>query len=203
MGRFCQFKYLVFLVLLGLLLIGCEDTKEEIPQQSEEVVDSSSTFGDSDKKFPLLIPEAQQQVENWSVFEDFLLELSRLNGSNINELKARTERLGMHTDSLSKRIPNDLYTNPVTSRLMVLRTRIKLLSQEVNRSFIDSVAVAVQIDELNHAATNLLLQINEKIQKDMIDLEQQEAEKRELEKQKRFLDSVYRAERRDNNWKEM
>ena len=203
MGRFCQFKYLVFLVLLGLLLIGCEDTKEDIPQQSEEVVDSSSTFGDSDKKFPLLIPEAQQQVENWSVFEDFLLELSRLNGSNINELKARTERLGMHTDSLSKRIPNDLYTNPVTSRLMVLRTRIKLLSQEVNRSFIDSVAVAVQIDELNHAATNLLLQINEKIQKDMIDLEQQEAEKRELEKQKRFLDSVYRAERRDNNWKEM
>ena len=199
MGRFCQFKYLVFLVLLGLLLIGCEDTKEDIPQQSEEVVDSSSTFGDSDKKFPLLIPEAQQQVENWSVFEDFLLELSRLNGSNINELKARTERLGMHTDSLSKRIPNDLYTNPVTSRLMVLRTRIKLLSQEVNRSFIDSVAVAVQIDELNHAATNLLLQINEKIQKDMIDLEQQEAEKRELEKQKRFLDSVYRAERRDNN----
>lgn len=199
MGRFCQLKCLLFLVFPGLLLIGCEETNTDIPQQSEEVVDATTTFGDSDKKFPLLIPEAQQQVENWSVFEDFLLELNRLNGSNISELKTRTQRLAMHTDSLSKRIPNDLYTNPVTSRLIVLRTRINLLSQEINRTFIDSATVAVQIDELNHAATNLLLQINEKIQKDMIDLEQLEAEQKELEKQKRFLDSVYRAERRDNN----
>ncbi len=190
---------MLFLVFPGLLLIGCEETNTDIPQQSEEVVDATTTFGDSDKKFPLLIPEAQQQVENWSVFEDFLLELNRLNGSNISELKTRTQRLAMHTDSLSKRIPNDLYTNPVTSRLIVLRTRINLLSQEINRTFIDSATVAVQIDELNHAATNLLLQINEKIQKDMIDLEQLEAEQKELEKQKRFLDSVYRAERRDNN----
>jgi hypothetical protein len=74
---------------------------------------------------------------------------------------------------------------------------VNLLNQQVHKSKVDSAAIAIQLEELTFATINLFLQINEKLQKDAIDLQRIDDEKKELEKQKRFLDSVYLAERND------
>ncbi len=42
-----------------------------------------------------------------------------------------------------------------------------------------------------------MIQINEKMEKDAIDLQRIDSEKKELEQQKQFLDSVYKAELED------
>jgi hypothetical protein len=47
---------------------------------------------------------------------------------------------------------------------------------------------------MNIAVKNLIIQINEKFQKDAIDLQRIENEKKEIEKQKQLLDSVYQIE---------
>lgn len=187
-------------LFLTLMMFGsCDQFAGEALVAPGQHLSSDTRFGNSAYQFPKLTAEAMAKVENWSVFDDFQTELQRINGSTVSELKTRTERLRLHTDSLSKKIPNELYTNPITSRLLVLRSRISLLSQELNKGSIDSLAVSNQMTEFNAAATNFLLQINEKLQKDEIDLQRVDDEKKELEKQKRFLDSVYQAERRDKN----
>ena len=181
------------------LAIACDDVVEAETGNADQTNTNVLSFGTSKVRFPELTSEAKAQVANWSVFDDFQTELNAINGNELGVLKSRTERLKLHADSLSKKIPNDLYTNPITSRLLVLRSRIYLLDQEINKPVIDSSDIGNALNELNSAATNFLVQINEKLQKDQIDLQRIDDEKKELEKQKRFLDSVYEAERRDKN----
>ena len=126
-------------------------------------------------------------------------ELKTLNGHTTGRLQLKTEKLLIYADSLTKKLPNDLYTNSIVSRMIVVRTRINLLAQEVNAAKIDSVRLQNYMDETNNAIKNLIIQINEKIEKDQIDLLHQDSEDIELAKKKRFLDSVYLAERRDQN----
>lgn len=186
------------IIALSILFVTCNSTVQEEVIPGEKL-DAEARFGNPSLKFPELTIQARAKVAAWSVFEDFKSELATVNGRTIAELKPKTERLELQTDSLIKKIPNELYTNPISSRLIVLNSRIKLLNQEINKATIDSLAVVDKLNELNIAATNFLLQINEKLQKDIIDLQRINDEKKELEKQKQFLDSVYQVERRDNN----
>jgi hypothetical protein len=80
-----------------------------------------------------------------------------------------------------------------------VKTRVYLLNQELNKSRPDSVKIQLNIAELNTSYTNLIIQINEKFEKDAIDLQRVDDEKKELKKQKRFLDSVYQAELQDQS----
>jgi len=48
---------------------------------------------------------------------------------------------------------------------------------------------------------NLFIQINEKFEKDAVDLQRVDSENKELVLQKQFLDAVYKAELEDQNKK--
>lgn len=157
----------------------------------------NNRYGDSSVTFPKFSPAAETEISSWSVFDDFQREMSFLNGATISEIRTRTERLKLHADSLEKRIPETLATRPITSRLLIVRSRVHLLDQAVNKSKLDSLSIVDHMNELTKATINFYLQIDEKFQKERIDQEREEDEKKELEKQKRFLDSVYQAELQD------
>ena len=108
-----------------------------------------------------------------------------------------------HLDSLSKNIPDTLFNQAILSRVIVVKTRINLLHQELKKSKIDSIQLQNYMNEMNASVSNLIIQINEKFQKDAIDLKRVEDEKKELENQKRFLDSVYQIELQDKKNNEL
>ena len=72
------------------------------------------------------------------------------------------------------------------------------MQQELQKRNIDSVRLQLQIKEMNHAAKNLIIQINEKFLKDAIDLQRIDSEKKEIESQKQFMDSIFKQEIKDN-----
>ena len=84
----------------------------------------------------------------------------------------------------------------------MVKTRSQLLEQEVNKSRIDSMQLQKYFEEMNISVKNLMVQINEKFQKDAIDFQRVDNEKQELEKQQRFLDSVYQIELQDRRRKQ-
>ena len=134
----------------------------------------------------------------WGAFEDFEIEAKSINGSTIDGLRTKTKRLVRSLDSISKRVPDTLRTKPIVSRLIVAKTRAMLLQQELQKRNIDSVRLQLQIKEMNHAAKNLIIQINEKFLKDAIDLQRIDSEKKEIESQKQFMDSIFKQEIKDN-----
>jgi hypothetical protein len=189
-------KHFWIFLLLPIVWASCGDTSTEdaVPQIA---VQDTMRYGRTNYSFPKLTQNARVQLENWSVYDDFYAEASTLHDINLENLRTKTNRLLRHTDSLSKKIPDTLFTPAIYSRLIILQTRIRLLKQEVNRGLVNSEKVETHIAETNDAVKNMIVQLNEKFQKDDIDLQRIDNEKKELEKQKKFLDSVYKVELKD------
>jgi len=188
----------LLLFILPLFFFSCGYSSEE-DELAGNLVQDTLRYSVKKYTFPQLSNNAREQIENWSVYDDFYTEASTLNGLNLENLRLKTVRLLSHTDSLSKKIPDTLFTSAIYSRLVILRTRVELLKQEVtrDRGAVETARVEANIEETNTAVANLIVQLNEKFQKDGIDLQRIDNEKKELEKQKKFLDSVYRAELKD------
>src|SRR5690606_33338084 len=140
--------------------------------------------------FPELSAPAKEQAVRWGVLEDLLAETIKLNGSNFQSLKNRSERINVYTDSLFQNIPDTLISNQIHSRLTVLKTRAELLYQTAHRATLDSAALQNGVMEMNTAVKNIIIHLNEKFQKDMIDSQRKNNEKMELKKQHRFRDSI-------------
>lgn len=185
------------LLITGIsLFISCGDSSSE-NATPEILVQDTTRYGKKAYVFPKLTNNASEQIDNWSVYYDFYNEASTLHNVDLLELRSKTDRLLAHTDSLSKKIPDTLFTSAIYSRLIIVDTRIKLLKQEAYRGIVDIDKVESNIEETNDAVKNLIIQLNEKFQKDDMDLERIDNEKKELEKQRKFLDSVYQSELRD------
>lgn len=189
-------KYLTILFILFAVPFACKNAADE-NQTKEKVYDSSILFGNKNYPFQPLSAPAKEQAMHWGIMEDFLLETKKMNGSNYDALRNHSERLKEYTDSLFKKIPDTLNTNPINSRLLVLKTRSELLYQTAHQSYIDSLKLQNSITELNVALNNLIFQLNGKFQKDNIDSQRKSDEETELKKQKRFTDSVYKTELAD------
>ena len=192
-------SYLLAILILSLLVFSCKKTSEESLVQNEIKQDSTILYGDNTFVFPKLTNKALDQVTQWGIYEDFESEIKTINGKTIEELQSKMERITTQVDSLSNNIPDTLFTQSLNSRIIVIKTRTSLLNQELNKSRIDSVRLQKYIGEVNISVKNFIIQINEKFLKDDIDLQRKEDEKKELEKQKRFLDSIYQLELQDQN----
>lgn len=190
----------IIVVLFGLLfLTSCGNDKQKVDENVTIELDETQQYGVDDFVFPNFDNNSKLQVNQWAVFDDFDSEIRTINGRTKEVLKNKSQRLVAHMDSLSKKIPDTLSSRTIKSRLLVVKTRVHLLDQELNKSKPDSMMIQGHISELNTSYSNLIRQINEKFEKDAIDMQRLDDEKKELEKQKRFLDSVYKAELQDQN----
>lgn len=166
------------LILLLSFLYACKDNIQEIIPERDStraefmVTDNSVSYA--------LIPQAQELVRTWQELEDLMSEANNLKQNNLGELRNKSEIMSRYSDSLTQRIPPDFDTQIIKSRLMVVKTRSKLLYQELHAEQNDSLAVTIAISELNSALNNLVLQLNEKIEKDRIDALYQQNEREEL-----------------------
>jgi len=194
--------FILTILLLSYSLISCKNSLEESVIKTPSHQINSNLYGNTNFIFPELTTEAKVEVSHWGAFEDFDAEVKSINGNNIEELQLKTSQLVFHIDSLIKKIPDTLNTRAIYSRVIVAKTRSQLLEQEVNKSRIDSIEIQNYFTEMNISVKNLIIQINEKFQKDAIDLQRVDNEKQELEKQQHFLDSVYQIELQDRRRKQ-
>lgn len=188
-------KFIFPLLSLVLIAISCGNSETEIVEAPNN--DATIIFGDRNFNFPELSDPAKEQAIHWGILEDFVTEAKNANGSNYQELRNRSELLKQYSDSLLKKIPDTLNTKLISSRLYVLKTRSELLFQEANQSKIDSLKLETSLEEMNSALKNLIVQLNEKFQKDAIDFQRKDNEENELKKQKRYKDSIMNLELQD------
>ncbi len=195
-------KFIIPLLVVASFIFSCGNSSEENQNQAPNN-DASIIFGDKGHAFPELSPPAKEQAVHWGVLEDLFIEAKKINGSNYQELRNRSERLKEYSDSLFKNIPDTLNTKPINSRLLVLKTRSELLFQASHQATIDSLKVQNAVEELNVSVKNLIVHLNEKFQKDIIDFQRKEDEENELKKQQRYKDSIINLELQDKNKKKV
>ncbi len=199
---FIFMKFIIPLLMLVGFVFSCGNASEENQTQTP-TNDASIIFGEKDRTFQPLSEPASKQAVRWGVLEDFLAEAKNANGSNYQDLRTRSELLREYADSLFSNIPDTLNTKPIHSRLMVLKTRTALLFQASHQATIDSLKVQQSLEEMNGAVNNLIVQLNEKFQKDKIDFSRKEDEDKELKQQQRYKDSIINLELQDKKNKNM
>ncbi|SRX52704.1 hypothetical protein [Aequorivita sp. CIP111184] len=195
-------RFTVFLLIILGFIFSCGNSSEE-NQNQEPTNDASIIFGYKEYSFPELSAPAKEQAVHWGVLEDLFLEAKKINGSNYEGLRTHSERLKEYSDSIFKNIPDTLNTKPINSRLLVLKTRSELLYQTSHQSLLDSAKIQNSVKEMNVAVNNLIVQLNEKFQKDNIDFQRKEDEETELKKQKRYKDSIMNLEIQDKKNKKV
>ena len=191
-------KFLNFLIV-SLIIFSCGNNQDESTQKIIPQKINSSIYGDSDFEFPIISENARAEVINWGAFEDFEKQAKTINGTSMEVIKTKSILMVSHIDSIIKKIPDTLNTPLIFSRLIVVKTRTQLLNLEVNKAHFDSVRLQDYFKEMNISVRNLFIQINEKFEKDAIDLQRVDTEKKELVLQKEFLEAVYKAELEDQN----
>lgn len=189
-------RFIFFLLLLAGTILSCKNTNPE-NEITETRFEADAVYGDADYGFPELSLPAKEQAIHWGILEDLLSTTKKINGGSYQDIKNGSELLTQYSDSLFAKIPDTLNINPIHSRLMVLKTRAALLYQNFHRENMDSTGLQQSVSEMNLAVKNLIVQLNEKFQKDKIDLQRIDNEKRELKGKQSFRDSIMELERKD------
>ena len=190
------YRIVVFTTLAAL--VSC-NTKEDISVKNINIQDSISLYGVKQYNLPQFSTLVKENIAQWAAFDDFENELTLFHNIKLEALKKNSERLLNATDSILKTIPDTLHTNSIYARLLVAKTRVAILHQEVQKTKVDSATVERYLQEMYTATDNLVLDINEKLERDTSGFKKIEEEELERQKQKRFQDSVFKAELRDAN----
>lgn len=188
-----------FQLLISCLLVfsSCGKDTNKTPEATQDIQQTEAIFGKNNHTAVIPAPAVLEITGQWGAYSDFTDDIPKINRNTIEGLKVVSDRLVISVDSLYRFIPDTLNTRPISSRLLVLQTRIKLLKQELSFDRLDSLKVEEHISEINTAHTTFISQMNEKFIKDGINQEQKDVEDREIEKRKQ--DSIFRLELKDNN----
>lgn len=159
-------RKLVILTVVLFFFYSCKNKKqvEEVADIQEKAVVPSTNL-----QTPILSPEARDAISSWQRFLEFENDLKHINQGGIRRFSRETERMAAAADSLQISIPKALNSNAISSRMRVVNTRIKLLNEALHQKGSDSLRVRNNLIETNMAYANLLLQINEKFEKQRID----------------------------------
>jgi hypothetical protein len=121
-----------------------------------------------------------------------------INQASLTTIQQRSNLLVSRMDSLTKNIPDTLNTQPIYSRVIITKTRAAIVKQVANKGRLDTLEIQKAIKQMNLATANLIIQINEKFEKDTQDNSVKNNELKEKQVLKIRLDSVYKTSAQNN-----
>lgn len=178
----------ILLSLLILFLFSCGNDSGTSATDTSQ--DSLNIKASKSYRFPELSQEAREAVLQWKNFQELENNLAYINQGNLTSFSSETKRMKSIADTLVLYPPRVLQSNPILSRMRVLRTRIYLLDQVVHQRGLGTEVIENNLEETNLAFYNLLLQINEKFEKDAIDALTRTQENMMRSQQKSVRDSL-------------
>ncbi len=184
-------KY-IFTIFIPLFLISCQQeaqqTKEQLAAQEQKKEQLFKTLSQAwNIQKPMQNPEVTQNLTGWKQWNAFETEIFEKPKSSITAFKLKTKNISQRVDSLFIKIPIIFDKPEIRSRLITLKTKIKMLETFVNLDSIPLSKTQKIIQEINQELNSINSQWNEIIIKNKIPKEIGEEEMLML------LDTVRRA----------
>jgi len=189
-----KLKFLFFSsICLLFVLLSCIDNQPVASSLQIDQVDDTKLFGQADTMLPDFSESSENYISKWPVFEDLITEVLAINQASLKTIQQRSNLLVSRLDSLTKNIPDTLYTQPIYARVIITKTRAAIVKQLANKDRLDTLAMQKAIVEMNLATANLIIQINEKFEKDTQDNSVKNNERKEKQVLKKRLYSGYKS----------
>lgn len=191
-------EFLFFSSICLLFVVSCIDSQQTATQTKIDQVTDSKLFGQADAMLPDFSESSENYISQWPVFDDLITEVLAINQASLTTIQQRSNLLVSRMDSLTKNIPDTLNTQPIYSRAIITKTRAAIVKQVANKGRLDTLEIQKAIKQMNLATANLIIQINEKFEKDTQDNSVKNNELKEKQVLKKRLDSVYKTSAQNN-----
>ena len=191
-------EFLFFSSICLLFVVSCIDSQQTATQTKTDQVTDSKLFGQADAMLPDFSESSENYISQWPVFDDLITEVLAFNQASLTTIQQRSNLLVSRMDSLTKNIPDTLNTQPIYSRVIITKTRAAIVKQVANKGRLDTLEMQKAIMQMNLATANLIIQINEKFEKDTQDNSVKNNELKEKQVLKKRLDSVYKTSAQNN-----
>ena len=191
-------EFLFFSSICLLFVVSCIDSQQVATQTKIDQVTDSKLFGQADAMLPDFSESSENYISQWPVFDDLITEVLAINQASLTTIQQRSNLLVSRMDSLTKNIPDTLNTQPIYSRVIITKTRAAIVKQVANKGRLDTLQMQKAIMQMNLATANLIIQINEKFEKDTQDNSVKNNELKEKQVLKKRLDSVYKTSAQNN-----
>ena len=191
-------EFLFFSSICLLFVVSCIDSQQTATQTKIDQVTDSKLFGQADAMLPDFSDSSENYISQWPVFDDLITEVLAINQASLTTIQQRSNLLVSRMDSLTKNIPDTLNTQPIYSRVIITKTRAAIIKQVANKGRLDTLEMQKAIMQMNLATANLIIQINEKFEKDTQDNSVKNNELKEKQVLKKRLDSVYKTSAQNN-----
>lgn len=160
-----QIKNLLLLTLLSIGIFSCVEENTD----NSTLTNLKTNELDSILRQPIRFPEntivlsekAQNQTENWLLYEAMKSEIERMKNYTLDDAIANSSTILRATDTLLKTIPSKFKTKPIEARVKVLHTKASVLNQLSQKKQKDYNQIKVVAEEVPIDFLNLTIQLNE------------------------------------------
>lgn len=164
-----------FAILFSLILIfNCKEKKSEIdsnPVTYEEINITQKNIEGIKYTEYALSNLSEKQIEDWLRFQELNSQIEILKKGDLAFFNDETELLTTFINELKEQIPKKLNSPAIQSRLSVLETCFFKLEGINNLKNLDKVTILDYIKDVLVAHSNLILQINKKLEQESQNIE--------------------------------
>jgi len=164
-------KKLLFLFFVMVFFSSCPDKKSTLQEGSDKVDVSSNTItaGDIEQIKILefgLSADGKKLTEDWTPFQTLNTEIENLNSGDLTYFQQDPELLQTQFKELRTSLPDTLKSKPVEARLLAFETKLYMMNNELNLQNFPKEEKIQSIKEFLIAYSNLVLQMNKKLELD-------------------------------------
>lgn len=156
-------RFLIYLfTLLFLFLGGCQE-KKSVSDTSEPKYASLDSLS-KDKvnlKVLELYPQTSKDLNEYDEFRTLKSSIDSLSNANAFQVFKSVDSLEVHIANFEENIPENLKSNPISSRLVVLSTEIGMLRLQTEKKNPDPAKLKTSKVRLINAYNSLVIQLNE------------------------------------------
>lgn len=162
----------ILLNICFILFVGCgEDPSLQEKTEKEAATKKNIITAKEIENFIYtdyaLSPEGEEAVSKWEKYQELAIQITYLKKADLSFFNGDAELLKKFVTELKAGIPDQLQTNSINSRVLVIENTLLKLHDDISLSNIDVKIKRLSIRDVLVAFSNLNLQINRKLEFDI------------------------------------
>jgi len=156
------------------MLVSCGDDKGTIIDTDSGTIDqkiviTSKAIENFDYTDYALSAEADKAIADWEEYQELAIQINYLKKADLSFFNGEKKLLKTFIGEFRANIPDQLRSNPIVSRTLIIETTLLKLNENLTITNIDEQVKLLGIKEVLESFSNLNYQINKKLERDIYD----------------------------------
>ncbi len=117
----------------------------------------------------VLSSKSEKALANWEKYQELAIQISYLKKADLSFFNGEKQILKTAIDEFTATIPEQLRTNPILSRTVIVETTLLKLNENLRIANIDGRVKLMSVKDVLESFSNLNYQINKKLEFDIYD----------------------------------